>query len=496
MEKKQLISVVKPLIAAALLFGSSGGVAWGQAYIGGASGVQNIFGAGESARLNGGSVAFPGGGTWSGSEIQIATDVGNIVINTYNGGGRYNDYTNVWTYQHTRNANYTTPSHCTDNRPSSITPGDASPWVGKTAHLSGTWCGATFSPLSVGTSDPYTTHQFGGIDDGVPLVQITTSTNPVINDATFAARGNPPRNGAGLVQYRRPTTVAIDGNTTINEITIGNLRWYYRYHGVTQTSQGYHQCITYDHHNCTWSGTSPTTYHVTEDRRFLQYEHKVHGWSSHDELGTNYLDAGVLILRGAKVCVDNDITDQTDAAQSPFSTSSTEGVLIWPETGNFVLRARHLNKISMAHKDNPGNSDHNNPYFTDTQFTSLSVQNSSGNMYLYKSDGTSFPFLNTANLPATGHGYTNIPDLYASTQASILGLRGNYHQDNAFVHTTGASDADKHGVIEVGSTTTGQQLFKVYSGGVIKNYSTTDCHAVAQGSTSALVMCLRSYLTG
>lgn len=99
-------------------------------------------------------------------------------------------------------------------------------------------------------------------------------------------------------------------------------------------------------------------------------------------------------------------------------------------------------------------------------------------MYLYKSNGTSFPFLNTTNLPATGHGYTNIPDLYASTQASILGLRGNYHQDNAFVHTTGASDADKHGVIEVGSTTTGQQLFKVYSGGVIKNYSTTDCHAV------------------
>ena len=34
MEKKKLISVVKPLIAAALLFGSSGGVAWGQAYIG------------------------------------------------------------------------------------------------------------------------------------------------------------------------------------------------------------------------------------------------------------------------------------------------------------------------------------------------------------------------------------------------------------------------------------------------------------------------------
>ena len=34
MEKKQLISVVKPLIAAALLFGSSGGVAWGQSSYG------------------------------------------------------------------------------------------------------------------------------------------------------------------------------------------------------------------------------------------------------------------------------------------------------------------------------------------------------------------------------------------------------------------------------------------------------------------------------
>ena len=44
MEKKQLISVVKPLIAAALLFGSSGGVAWGQTQMD----CRNAFGAGES----------------------------------------------------------------------------------------------------------------------------------------------------------------------------------------------------------------------------------------------------------------------------------------------------------------------------------------------------------------------------------------------------------------------------------------------------------------
>jgi len=44
MEKKKLISVVKPLMAAALLFGSSGGVAWGQTQMD----CKNAFGAGES----------------------------------------------------------------------------------------------------------------------------------------------------------------------------------------------------------------------------------------------------------------------------------------------------------------------------------------------------------------------------------------------------------------------------------------------------------------
>ena len=88
--------VSKLMLAAFLLAASSGGIAWGQAYISGPAGVQNTFGAGESARLNNGTVIFPGGGTWTGSEIEIATGSGNIVINSYNAGGRYTDYTNKW----------------------------------------------------------------------------------------------------------------------------------------------------------------------------------------------------------------------------------------------------------------------------------------------------------------------------------------------------------------------------------------------------------------
>ena len=62
MEKKQLISVVKPLIAAALLFGSSGGVAWGQVQMD----CKNAFGAGESRWNNtavGVTVGIPSRGT-------------------------------------------------------------------------------------------------------------------------------------------------------------------------------------------------------------------------------------------------------------------------------------------------------------------------------------------------------------------------------------------------------------------------------------------------
>ncbi len=54
MEKKQLISVVKPLIAAALLFGSSGGVAWGQTQMD----CKNNFGAGESRESSRGTTAL------------------------------------------------------------------------------------------------------------------------------------------------------------------------------------------------------------------------------------------------------------------------------------------------------------------------------------------------------------------------------------------------------------------------------------------------------
>ena len=88
MEKKQLISVVKPLIAAALLFGSSGGVAWGQAQMD----CKNNFGAGESRESSRGTTALTADN--DGALIPISITLGgvnNIVGQTWSGNGSVYD---------------------------------------------------------------------------------------------------------------------------------------------------------------------------------------------------------------------------------------------------------------------------------------------------------------------------------------------------------------------------------------------------------------------
>ena len=110
MEKKQLISVVKPLIAAALLFGSSGGVAWGQVMYGHDTGgpynsptchvnytissgswsnPDNNFGPGETGTItpNGPNAGFWGGSvSWSnlGNGRITVGNTNNIVVNGAN----------------------------------------------------------------------------------------------------------------------------------------------------------------------------------------------------------------------------------------------------------------------------------------------------------------------------------------------------------------------------------------------------------------------------
>ena len=120
MKKTKQISLVRTLIAAVLLLaGSSGGVAWGQSYIGPPGNningsatnpgniyqaVNNQFGAGESAEIGDGANANDGGQiTWPHGNYNVNTGVStiliggggntpgggkkNIVINSYNANG-------------------------------------------------------------------------------------------------------------------------------------------------------------------------------------------------------------------------------------------------------------------------------------------------------------------------------------------------------------------------------------------------------------------------
>ena len=432
MKRKVTSSVSKLMLAAFLLAASSGGIAWGQAYISGPAGVQNTFGAGESARLNNGTVIFPGGGTWTGSEIEIATGSGNIVINSYNAGGRYTDYTNKWT------GNWSGSGNGRCNSPWPDWTGGVT-WNGPTAQTTPDYtdpCNSsdTHSHPSIGTSNPYTSNQEGATDDGVALVQ--TDGSQIIDDGTYNSRGNAKTSGGRLTDYQRPTTIAIEGNTTIDKITIGDLRWYYKTIEVTtQQVEALTGCRLSQNCSDQWHSGHPGHYTWDASATYHKHQHKSHSCDRvQTRIGNTFLDAGVLILNGAEVCVNHNISDNTNngnGAQSSFTTNSTEGVLIWPESGRFTLRVgENFGKISLAHKDNPGNSDHGNPYFTQSQFNNLPVQNkTNGNMYLDKGSGTEYSFLNTANLPLSY--YTNIHALYDKTPVSLLGVKGNYDEDNA-----------------------------------------------------------------
>ena len=227
MEKKQLISVVKPLIAAALLFGSSGGVAWGQVEIGGPSGIGNIYGAGESTTIGGGTLHIYASGA-PGGTIGSA----NYVIRSYNAGGSYQDYTNVWT------GHWSTTSGSTCNYPNWNDGGIT--WSGPTAQTGSYYtdpCNSLHghSHPTGGVTDIFTANQWWSqhnTDDAVALIQ--TAGTAVNDDASWGTRGVPKTSGNSLVDYKRPTTIAISGNANLTDILIKDLRWYYRTYTLSQ----------------------------------------------------------------------------------------------------------------------------------------------------------------------------------------------------------------------------------------------------------------------
>lgn len=367
------------------------------------------------------------------------------------------------------------------------------------------------------TEIPYTANN-ASPDDGIPLVQ--TNGTRVNNSGTYnTSTTNGPRTVSGspaLTEYIRPTTVAIKGTNLVSmtEFLFKDVSWWYRTFTASESGPQYHYHFpaawtvttngqgTNRHPNasdivtqirvtatsspssCTTSQSGTET--ITVDHTVVGTRHEDHSvsWTQSAAIPSNrYVNAAIQVLGGADVCLTGDIKDET--------TSVTNAYLIYPTTGyNFRLRVGGtIDPVNMKHDVTDTHKYYNATTPTATAFpTSADL-----NIYLFPG-ATTFDVVNVARsgLYAAAAAttpqntqYVNIQLPYSQTRSGVLGVKGNYSNSNAIVHTGSTAGTNNPGVIEIGSTTTnsaaaGQGLnrFYIYSGGTIKNFDSA-CDPVA-----------------
>lgn len=531
MEKKQLISVVKPLIAAALLFGSSGGVAWGQTYIGtdlnAAANVNNEFGAGESAVITGGSITYPHGHPLNGSPntIWLGSSLSkNVVINSYNAGGYYQD----WMYRGVAQSSQTATSGC----PGSSYPGYHTPPADNAmtytyTHLVGgsgtppgsgiTHAAITYGSCSVsdvprtlwdgGHFSPYVRHiLYPNQDNGVDLIQFAGAT--VNDDVSYTtAQGVPAKTqGNGLNPYVRPTMVAIGGKNTFQEFYIEDLKWWYRTFNVGYMAgfpddTHYYSNVCYSRTNspCSYSCPSPppttcwgTEYFSHTVKSAIHHKLRRVGWNQVTHESTTFLDAAIQIMAGANICLRAGVKDATSSPGSMGgggTTNATDAMVIYPTLGNnFVLRMKgNYDRMQQKHAGNTTELYYeaaNFPIAGDNDIF-LAGGGSAVDWRGYKTSADN-DYLTIYN----GNQYNDITFPTTTTPGSILGIYGNYNTQNADIYTnsTSGETGNAKGVIEVGPGTSGQEKFHISSGGIYKNFSSQcdpdPCMAITMNSST------------
>ena len=262
------------------------GVAFGQAYIGngasgistgnnnangtavsGAQGVNNEFGAGETAIITGAGFTGPGNVTFPGTSraVQNTSPVAlllgsstvsgqNIVINSYNAGGNIQGWVCVWVGKNSCLTSFETnrgswPTAPTCNPVQNINNvyndadfnGTGTSYGNAVRPYTYTYTGDGCAPSISGTINlsawrtfaPYVSNTNVN-DNGIPLVQ--TINNAVKDDASFAAISAPKTAGNGLELYVRPTTVAIGNVVAFDEFKVKPIQWWYNTYGVSIVS--------------------------------------------------------------------------------------------------------------------------------------------------------------------------------------------------------------------------------------------------------------------
>ena len=310
-----------------------------------------------------------------------------------------------------------------------------------------------------------------GVDDGVNLLQFNGSS---LHDAAALQAQyttHPPKESgstlAPLDNYKRPTTVAIEGSgNVVSNIFFEGIEWWYKKNTVRAQ---YDNSISYGTQTCC-SGTMNA------------YGFSV-AWAEEVKKGQNHLDAAVELLKSARVCVNGDVLDKTgNITNTPEITTGanaqTDAVIVVPYYNRFTMRTKGNFQANMVHL-NRDSVDTRNVLYGQAHFpianndnillksTAGDFQDFAGrpNMFVYPN--YTVPFHNYNAVTATKKPYNR-------TEGAVFGIYGDYLFVNkmADIHTDTTTTYNNHnmGVIEVGPRTANKSHFHVYGNGMLKNY--------------------------
>ena len=357
------------------------------------------------------------------------------------------------------------------------------------------------------------------LDDGQPLIVRMNTNNTT--DAQFAAE---------LVnhKYVRPTTLLLNSQNTVDSIAVGDVEWFAIQMKSQQRGTDSEKIWSWITNPNTGNPISCAHFNG-----YYSYQRFNYDFIETPIPSYKYVDAAIRLLDTVDLRVRNNVVDLTyypfsintdgesTTQPTPVPNATTDALFILPgkdNTNNF--RVKVDGNISINLTQEPGDYD---PLPATLNYDPFTVGNTPlYDGWFYKShvngdpSSLEYPFptaqatdiwLGSGTSPISldrevwgldytyGHPregddylvtsntlteYEWVP--FASTYGSVFGVNGLYYPGNTGagsilpnMHTrsedpTTATAADSTSIIEIGTITNNQDLFHIYSGGMLKNY--------------------------
>ena len=355
----------------------------------------------------------------------------------------------------------------------------------------------------------------GGFDDGKSLLHVISGDQST-NDPYYAKLSDPD------IKYVRPTAVLLSGDNTLNEVAIGEIEWYAAYmHGMPD-GLPIHIGPFIAFYNIN-GGCGHYSGWACYDRQDVKFD-------TIATAGKNkFVDGAVRLLDRSRVCVDGSVVAQLNS-NIKFDLGVpddeiTSAVLVVPglddpqgRRSNFSLKIG--GHADMLHTQDSGSYLINEPLIDNYLYSDDDPATSGGpgpafprqlSDGIWLGSGQNPIMLNAEVSGLKNEDYFVHPrgfeiidtDIskqdtewrpYASTNASVYGVRGDYNGHND-IHTRSIAatdptviaagleaDYDTTSIIEIGPFTANQSYFNIYSMGMLKNFR-SDCSNLCDSMT-------------